>query len=91
MTINSNKRMLSRFEASKLTGLPERSLKNMVSKNYKFIKPPHKKIGKTTFYGPADQLLAWYNSDLEAKPNTKNTENNKSVSDKSDIKIKVIK
>ena len=86
MTIKSNRRLLTRFEASKLTGLPERSLKHMVSKEYRFTKPPHKTIGRTTFYGPLDQLIAWFNSDLKAKP-----ENNKSVSDKSDKKLKVIK
>ena len=86
MTISAKRRILTRFEASKLTGLPERSLKHMVSKNYKFIKPPHKTIGKTTFYGPEDQLIAWFRSDLKAKP-----ENNKSQSDKSNTKIKRIK
>jgi len=86
VTISAKRRLLTRFEASKLTGLPERSLKHMVSKNYKFIKPPHKTIGKTTFYGPVDQLIAWFKSDLKAKP-----ENNKSSSDKSNTKIKRIK
>ena len=86
MSINTKRRLLTRFEASKLTGLPERSLKHMVSKNYKFVKPPHKTIGKTTWYGPHDQLVAWFNSDLKAK-----AENNKSLSDKSNTKIKVIK
>lgn len=86
MSISASRRLLTRFEASKLTGLPERSLKHMVSKNYKFIKPPHKTIGKTTFYGPVDQLIAWFKSDLKAKP-----ENNKSSSDKSNTKIKRIK
>ena len=44
MPIDKEKRLVSRFEASKLTGLPQRFLKHAVSDKYRFKKPPHKTI-----------------------------------------------
>ena len=58
MPIDKAKRLVTRFEASKLTGLPLRFIKHAVSKNYRFKKPPHKTIGKTTFYG-YNILMSW--------------------------------
>ncbi len=81
-----HKKLLTRREAYLATGIPERTLKHMVTDKYQYIKPPHKKIGGTTFYGPLHQLMAWFNQDLSNSP--KNTDN---TSDKSDKKIKVIK
>ena len=84
MPIDKEKRLVSRFEASKITGLPQRFLKHAVSDKYRFKKPPHKTIGKTTFYGPVNQLLMWFNSNLKA-------ENTQTQSDKSDTKNKSLK
>ncbi len=88
-----HKKLLTRREAYLATGIPERTLKHMVTDKYQYIKPPHKKIGKTTFYGPLHQLMAWFDQDLSksTKQNSKSKENTDNTLDISDKKIKVIK
>jgi hypothetical protein len=61
---NNGPLFLRKKEVCLRYGIPESSLKHMVSARYKYQKPPHKKIGRTSFYGPIDQLDAWWNSDL---------------------------
>ena len=59
---------LNRKEAADLLKIKTNSLKHMSSKKYRGAKPPMKKVGCTTYYGPQNQLLAWWNKDLQIAP-----------------------
>ena len=59
---------LNRVEAADLLKIKTNNLKHMSSKRFKGTKPPMKKVGSTTYYGPQNQLLAWWNKDLQITP-----------------------
>ena len=75
------KNYLTRKEAAAELGISPNQLKHQSSDRYKGKKPPKKKFGGTTLYGPIAALHTWFNSDLSLE--------NKSA--KSDKKLKVVK
>ena len=75
------KQYLTRKEAAALLGIEPNQLKHQSSNRYKGKKPPKKKFGGTTLYGPIAALHTWFNSDLSLE--------NKSA--KSDKQLKIVK
>ena len=87
---------LNRVEAADLLKIKINSLKHMSSKRFKGTKPPMKKVGCTTYYGPQNQLLAWWNKDLQVSPDRDYQdkdyiENRKNKSAKSEKSLKLVK
>jgi len=88
---------LTRKEAAVLLKIKTNNLKHMSSKRFKGTKPPKKIVGCTTYYGPKNQLLAWWNKDLSfssardysKKPANKDDMKNKSA--KSEKSLKLVK
>ncbi len=64
------KQYLTRLEAARELGINPNMLKHQISSRYKGKKPPHKKIGRTTVFGPVAALHKWFNSDLELENNS---------------------
>ena len=64
--------LLNRVEAADLLKIKINSLKHMSSKRFKGTKPPMKRVGSTTYYGPQNQLLAWWKKDLQIAPDRDN-------------------
>ena len=75
------KNYLTRYEAAEELGINPNTLKHQVSSRYRGKKPPHKKIGGTTLFGPIAALRTWFASDLSLE--------NKSA--KSDKSLKIVK
>ena len=87
---------LNRVEAADLLNIKINSLKHMSSKRFKGTKPPMKKVGCTTWYGPKNQLLAWWNKDLQVSPDRDyqeeaNIKKKKNKSAKSEKSLKLVK
>jgi hypothetical protein len=90
----SSDRYLTRKEAAVLLKINTNNLKHMSSKRFKGIKPPMKKVGCTTYYGPQNQLLAWWTNDLSFSPArdykeeaNKRREKNKSAKSEKSLKL----
>ena len=90
---------LNRKEAAVLLKINTNNLKHMSSKRFKGTKPPMKKVGSTTYYGPKNQLLAWWKKDLQVAPdrdyqeeaNIKKKKNRSAKSEKSEKSLKLVK
>jgi hypothetical protein len=78
---------LGRPETARLLGIKPSSLKHYSSSRFKGAKPPMKKIGGKTFYGPVAALIQWFNSDLS----NKTIENDSAKAAKQDKPAKVVK
>ena len=88
--------LLNRVEAADLLKIKTNSLKHMSSKKYRGAKPPMKKVGCTTWYGPQNQLLAWWKRDLQFSPHRNYQDeayikNKKNKSAKSEKSLKLVK
>ena len=81
---------LGRPEAARLLGIKPSSLKHYASSRFKGAKPPMKKIGGKTFYGPVAALIQWFNSDLSNKT-TENSSAKAAKQDKPDKVVNIVK
>ena len=79
--VNEKKLFNKKRSSCRELGISPNQLKHQSSDRYKGKKPPRKKFGGTTLYGPVAALKNWFNSDLSLE--------NKSA--KSDKKLKVVK
>ena len=92
----SSDTFLTRKEAAVLLKINTNNLKHMSSKRFKGTKPPMKKVGCTTWYGPQNQLLAWWKRDLQFSPHRNYQDeayikNKKNKSAKSEKSLKLVK
>ena len=92
----SSDTFLTRKEAAILLKINTNNLKHMSSKRFRGTKPPMKKVGCTTYYGPQNQLLAWWNKDLQVSPDRDyqeeaNIKKKKNKSAKSEKSLKLVK